>query len=112
MTRTKPSPLEVELDEGKRLMKFDPTINSGTILQTVVIALSGVALFFGLRADIAATKADLEQTKAVAIVERTQTTQALAEIKSEMKEQGKMLSDLKEGIAILRGRSADTGGKR
>lgn len=111
MTRTKPAPLEGE-PEGKRLMKFDPTINSGTILQTVVIALSGVALFFGLKAENAATKADLEQTKAVAVLERAQTAQALTEIKTEMKEQGKTLSDLKEGIAILRGRSAETGGKR
>jgi hypothetical protein len=93
-------------------MKFDPTINSGTILQTVVIALSGVALFFGLKAENAQNKAELEQVKAVAAVERTQTTQALTEIKAEMKEQGKTLSDLKEGIAILRGRSAETGGKR
>lgn len=93
-------------------MKFDPTINSGTILQTVVIALSGVALFFGLKAENAQNKAELEQVKAVAAVERAQTTQALTEIKAEMKEQGKTLSDLKEGIAILRGRAADTGGKR
>jgi hypothetical protein len=113
MTRTtRPAPLEGDTSEGKRLMKFDPTINSGTILQTVVIALSGVALFFGLKADNAATKADLEQTKAVAVIERAQTAQALAEIKLEMKEQGKTLGDLKEGIAILRGRAADTGVKR
>jgi len=113
MTRTtRPAPLEDEHPEGKRLMKFDPTINSGTILQTVVIAISGVALFFGLKADNAATKADLEQTKAVAVIERAQTAQALAEIKLEMKEQGKTLGDLKEGIAILRGRAADTGVKR
>jgi hypothetical protein len=111
MTRTRPSPLEPETD-GKRLMKFDPTINTGTILQTVVVALSAVALFYGLKADWAATKADLEQTKAVAVIERAQTAQALAEIKAEMKEQGKTLGDLKEGIAILRGRAADTGVKR
>lgn len=93
-------------------MKFDPTINTGTILQTVVVALATVALFYGLRAENAQNRAELEQVKAVAAVERAQTTQALTEIKAEMKEQGKTLSDLKEGIAILRGRSAETGGKR
>lgn len=111
MTRTRPAPLENEI-EGKRLMKFDPTINTGTILQTGVIALSAVALFFGLKAENAQNKAELEQVKAVAAVERAQTAQALAEIKAEMKEQGKTLGDLKEGIAILRGRAADTGAKR
>jgi len=112
MTRTKPAPLEGDLAEGKRLMKFDPTINTGTIMQTVVVALSAVALFYGLKSENAQNKADLEQVKAVAAVERAQTTQALAEIKAEMKEQGKTLGDLKEGIAILRGRAADTGAKR
>lgn len=93
-------------------MKFDPTINTGTIVQIVVVALSAVAIFYGLKADNTATRADLEQTKAVAAVERAQTAQALAEIKAEMKEQGKTLGDLKEGIAILRGRAADAGVKR
>lgn len=112
MTRTKPAPLEEEHPEGHRLMKFDPTISTGTILQTVVVSLAGVAFFYGLKAENAATRADLEQTKAVALIERAQTTQALGEIKAEMKEQAKTLNDLKEGIAILRGRSAETGGKR
>lgn len=112
MTRTKPAPLEEEHAEGKRLMKFDPTITTGTILQTVVVALTGLAFFYGLKAENASTRADLEQTKAVAVIERAQTAQALAEIKLEMKEQGKTLSDLKEGIAILRGRAVEPGGKR
>lgn len=112
MTRTtRPAPLDGD-QEGKRFMKFDPTINSGTILNTVVVALAAVALFYGVKADNAATKADLEQTKAVSVIERAQTAQALAEIKLEMKEQGKTLGDLKEGIAILRGRAAEPGGKR
>jgi hypothetical protein len=93
-------------------MKFDPTINTGTIVQIVVVLASASTIFFGLKAENQQNKADLDQVKAVAAVERAQTTQALAEIKAEMKEQGKTLGDLKEGIAILRGRAADTGVKR
>lgn len=113
MTRTtRPAPLEGDAQEGKRLMKFDPTINTGTIVQIAVVIASAFAIYTGIRTDQVQTKADLEQVKAIASVERTQTAQALAEIKAEMKEQGKTLGDLKEGIAILRGRAADTGVKR
>lgn len=90
-------------------MKFDPQINMGTIIQIAVVACSAFGIYLGLRTDQLQNKADIDQVKAVAIIERAQTTQALAEIKQEMKEQGKTLGDLKEGIAILRGRSAESG---
>lgn len=93
-------------------MKFDPTFNTGTIVQTIVVICTGFGIFMGLRTDQLQNKADIEQVKAIAIVERAQTTAALAEIKLEMKEQGKTLGDLKEGIAILRGRAAEPGSKR
>lgn len=93
-------------------MKFDPQINMGTIMQMVVVVCSAFGIYAGLRDEQRQTKSDLDQVKAVAVIERAQTVQAIAEIKSEMKEQGKSLGDIKEGIAILRGRAAEPGGKR
>lgn len=98
--------------EGKRLMKFDPQISMGTIIQIVVVVCSAFGIYAGLREDQRQTKSDLDQVKAVAVIERAQTAQAIAEIKLEMKEQGKSLGDIKEGIAILRGRSTEPGGRK
>lgn len=62
-------------------MKFDPTFNTGTIVQIAVVVALAFAIYTGIRTDQVQTKADLDQVKAIAIVERAQTTQALAEIK-------------------------------
>lgn len=114
--RTRPAPLDsglMPLDGAQRkYVRFDPTLNTGHVLQIVVLIVGGALGFGAIKADQVQTKADIEQVKAVSIVERAQTAQALTEIKQEMKEQGKTLGDLKEGIAILRGRAAEPGGKR
>ena len=93
--------------QQRKYVRFDPTLNTGHVLQIVVLVVGGFAAYGALKSEAAQTKAELDQVKAVAIIERANTTMALAEIKIEMKEQGKTLGDLKEGIAILRGRAAE-----
>ncbi len=109
--RTPPPPdsTSAPLDQQKRsqYVRFDPTLNTGHVIQIAVLVIGGFVTFAALRTDQAQTKADLDQVKAVALVESAQTKATLADIRSEMKEQGKTLGDLKEGIAILRGRAAE-----
>lgn len=106
MTASKQPP-----DQG-RIVKFDPTFTTGTIAQIIVVICSALGIFLGLRDDQKQTKADLEQVKAVAIVERVQTAQALAEVKARLDKQGDQLQDIKESLAILRGRAAETTGSK
>lgn len=98
--------------EGKRLMKFDPTINTGTIAQIVVVAASAFSIYTAMRTEQAETKANVRQVEAQAITDRTQTKEALADLKTDIKELQKSTSEIKESLAILRGRAADTGSKR
>ena len=93
--------------EGKRLMKFDPTFNTGTIVQIAVVVASAFAIYTGIRTDQVQTKADLDQVKAIAIVERAQTAQSLAKIEASVSKLQDSNQDIKESLAILRGRAAE-----
>lgn len=112
--RTRPAALDsasTPLD-GKRLMKFDPTFNTGTIVQIAVVVASAFAIYTGIRTDQVQTKADLDQVKAIAIVERAQTATSLAKIEASVAKLQDSNQDIKESLAILRGRSAEPGSKR
>jgi len=115
-SRSRSTPLDSGLQplDGaqRKYVRFDPTLNTGHVLQIVVLVVGGFAAYGAIKTDQVQTRSDLEQVKAVALIERAQTTQAIAEIKLEMKEQGKSLGDIKEGIAILRGRAAEPGSGR
>lgn len=111
--RTRPAPLgDTAPTEGKRLMRFDPTINTGTIVQILVVASSALALYNGIRTEQVQTKADVEAVKAAAATDREQTKAALAELKADLKELRGATGEIKESLAILRGRTADTGGRK
>ncbi|MBT2299289.1 hypothetical protein J7E70_02320 [Variovorax paradoxus] len=93
-------------------MRFDPTINTGTIAQIVVILASAIAIYTSMREDQVKTKADLETVKATAITERSQTKEALADLKADVKELQKSTNEVKESLAILRGRAQDNGSRK
>lgn len=98
--------------EQGRFMKFDPTINTGTIIQIATVVVLAVAGFSAVKTELATQKVEIEANRLAALRDSKQTEEALKEIRSDIREQGKMLGDLKEGIAILRGRAAEPGGKR
>lgn len=96
----------------RKYVKFDPQINTGHIVQIIVLIIGGFTAYGAIKADQQAQRSDLEQVKAVATVERAQNAQALADLKTDMKEMRTSLNDVKESLAILRGRAADQGSKR
>lgn len=93
-------------------MKFDPTINSGTILQIVVVAASAFGIYSGMRVDQTATRMKVEAVEAAAIADRQQTKEALGDLRGDMKELQKSTQDIKESLAILRGRAAEPSGRK
>jgi hypothetical protein len=113
-TRSRSMPLDSEPVplEGRRLMKFDPTINTGTIVQIAVVVASAFAIYTGIRTDQVETKAAVKAVETLAATDRTQTKDALSDLKSDIKELQKSTSEIKESLAILRGRAAEPGSRR
>ena len=99
------------LTERKRYMKFDPTFNTGTIVQIAVIVIGGFSLFYTMKQDQALQKAELEYVKASILIERASTKDSLIEIKQEVKALQTSMNSVNESLAVLRGRAAAGNGK-
>lgn len=114
--RSRPMPLDSGLatldSQPRKYVRFDPQLNTGHILQIIVLIVGGFTAYGALKSDQQAQRSELEQVKAVASVERAQNAQALADLKTDMKEMRASLNDVKESLAVLRGRAADTGGRK
>lgn len=97
--------------ERRRLMKFDPTFNTGTIVQIGVIVIGGLGLVYTMKQDQALQKAELEYVKASILIERASTKDSLIEIKQEVKTLQTSMNAVNESLAVLRGRAAAGSGK-
>ena len=99
-----PAPLDTQ---QRKYVRLDPTLNTGHILQIVVLVIGGFTAYGALKSDAAQTKAELDQVKAVAIIERAQTAQSRSKIESSVAKLQDSNQDIKESLAILRGRAAE-----
>lgn len=89
-------------DDGRRrLFKFDPTINSGTILTLVsMLAVTGGA-WATYQSDKATTRLELDQVKAAATAEKSSTKESLADIKGDVKEIQRTLVQVNQTLAVI-----------
>lgn len=114
--QSRPMPLESGLvpleSQQRKIVRFDPTFNTGTIAQIVVIVASAVTIYTGIKTDQVQTKAELDAVKSATVVDRVQTKEALSDLKQDVKDLQKSTNEIKESLAILRGRAADQGSKR
>jgi len=113
---SRPAPLDSDsmpLEGRHKIVRFDPTFNTGTIATIITIVSSAITMYTGVKTELAQQKADVDNIKAVAAVERSQTQAALADLKETTKDLQRSLSDIKQDLAVLRGRAAaDTGGTK
>lgn len=93
-------------------MRFDPTLNTGHVLQIAVLVIGGFMAYTAIRTEQVETKASVRAVESQAGVDRTQTKEALVDLKGDIKELQKSTSEIKESLAILRGRAADVGGRK
>jgi len=101
---------ETELDDdfhdrrsGRRrhLFRFDPTINSGHLVQIVVILFGMATAYATYQVDKTKTTLDVAQIKAETIEARTVLKENVTEIKRDIKDVQKSISELNTSLAIL-----------
>ncbi|MDA8521969.1 hypothetical protein [Acidovorax sp. NCPPB 4044] len=93
-------------------MKFDPTINTGTIIQTLVVVASMAVAYGSYREDQTKQDGRIAQVEVLAEKDRESTREALREIKGRVDDLQKSNQDIKESLAILRGRAAEPGSRK
>lgn len=109
--RARPMPVDSEFSPlnapQRKYVRLDPTLNTGHIIQIIVLVVGGFSAYGALKGDAAQTKADLDQVKAVSLIERAQTGASLAKIELSVSKLQDSNQDIKESLAILRGRAAE-----
>lgn len=90
-------------------MKFEPSVNTGQIIQIAAILVSVTLAYGSLKSDQQAQKMETENVKTAAASESARTKETFIEIRAEQKEQTRLLNELNTAVALLRGRAAETG---
>lgn len=92
-----------QLDPQKRrqFIRFDPTINTGALLEVVAIVVSVTLAYSALKSDQATQKIELDQVKASAAADKTSTKESLTEIKGDVKEIQRSLVEVNKVLAVI-----------
>lgn len=97
---------------ARRLMRFDPTINTGTIVQTLVFVGSVTLAYGAYREDQTRQDGRITQVEVLAEKDREATRESLREIKGRVDDLQRSNQDIKESLAILRGHAVEPGGRK
>lgn len=102
MTTLKPVP------EKGHFVKFDPTFNTGHIVQTLVFVVAGFVAWSDVKTGQATQKLEIDHAKSAQV----QQAEAIKAIATDVRELGRSMSDVRTDIAVLRGRAAEPGSKK
>lgn len=100
------------IQQPGRFMKFDPTVSTGTIIQTLVFIVGVATAYGGYREDQVKQDGRIAQVEVLADKDRESTKDALKEIKTQVSDLQKSNQEIKESLAILRGRAAEPGSRK
>lgn len=96
-----------EPNEPRRYMRFNPEITMGNIIQMVILLVSLGIAYGTYREEQSKQDGRISQVEVTALRDRLDTQAALGKVESRLEKQGDQLQDIKESLAILRGRAAE-----
>lgn len=88
--------------QTNKLIRFDPTVSTGVLIEICVILGSVFAAYSALKTDQATAKIEVEQVKADQKADRERVKDSLTEIKTDVKEVSKKLAEMNESLAVLK----------
>lgn len=96
-----------DVPNGRRrqLIRFDPTVSSGTILQMALLVFGAIAGYGTYQADKAKDHAEIAQIKVDAENQRAAVKESLGDLKSDVKDIQRSLVDVNQSLAVLKSRN-------
>ena len=91
------------------LFKFDPTVNTGTLLQITIMLAGAVAAYGAYQADKERTAMQVAQIKLDLEVNRSDVKGSLGDLRVDMKEMQRTLSEVRQTLAIINARAPSKG---
>ncbi len=102
---TKPMPLDPFGKKTRQLVRFDPTLSTGSLLQ-IGLWLGGMVIGYGAyQADKAKDRMEVEQIKVDATAQRAAVRESISELRTDVKDVQRSLIDLNQSMAVLKARS-------
>lgn len=84
-TETEPMPHEGDRRQHRKLLRFDPTVSSGTLLQLFALVAAFGSAYATYQSDRATLRLEIEQIKASAVGEKVIAREAIHELKADVR---------------------------
>lgn len=110
---TSPAPLETRRARD-RVVRFDPTVTMGALMQIGVVVTACVAAYGTYSADKAKQAMEVDQIKADASVQRTQMKEQIGELRGDVKDVQRQLSQIDKSLSLIQQQQQqpNVGGRR
>ncbi|MBA3588214.1 hypothetical protein [Methylibium sp.] len=87
----------------RQLFRFDPTVNSGTILQMALLVIGIFGAYSALKEGQATQQVRIEQVESSALAESLRVKESLGEIKGDLKEVQRTVNEINQSLATIKG---------
>jgi uncharacterized protein HemX len=101
---SRPGDLASLYPHKRTVFRFDPTVSSGTLIQIAVLLGGGIITYGTYQADRATSHLEVEQIKAAAADEKAATRLSLTELRSDVKDSQKTLTQISQTLAVIESR--------
>ena len=101
---TQPGDLAASYHQKRTVFRFDPTVSSGTLIQIGVLLVGGVVTYGTYQADRATSRLEVEQIKSAAADEKAATRLSLTELRADVKDSQKTLTQISQTLAVIESR--------
>lgn len=98
-TETEPMPLSGDRRNHRKLLRFDPTVSSGTLMQLVVLLLGFGSAYATYQSDRATTRLEIEQIKASALGEKVLARESISELKADVRKVQETITSVDKTLA-------------
>lgn len=95
---TEPMPLG-DRRQHRKLMRFDPTVSSGTLLQLAALLIGFGSAYATYQSDRATTRLEIEQIKQSAIGEKVLAREAIGELKADVRKVQETITSVDKTLA-------------
>lgn len=82
---TEPMPMGVDRRQHRKLLRFDPTVSSGTVMQLIVLMAGFGSAYATYQSDRATLRLEIEQIKGQALVEKSLAKESISELKADVR---------------------------
>lgn len=97
---TGPGELDV-VHRRRKFLQFDPTINSGHLLQIAVLLLGGLGVYGAWQAERATNRLEVDQIKRDASADAARTKESITELKAEVRQVQATLLELNLNVVRM-----------